>query len=295
MTMPPSPPLLELRGLTKHFGSRVVLDGVDLTIERGETVVLLGGSGSGKTTLARLVAGLDQPTSGQVFLDGQALIDVPEHEGMVRRRRLAMVFQRAGLLDSLTVYENLAFPLRERGVEPGDALDSRIRDALRALDVEDAADKLPAELSGGMAKRVGIARAIVVHPEVLVFDEPTSGLDPVTSRAVDGLIERMRERYAVTSLVITHDMISAVMIADRIVLLAAGKLTAETTPDALRRGECPVIAEFAASSGIQLDELPRHARLAPVEIRRRWEQRRAREGPHEQASWLARVLLRGAR
>ena len=188
------------------------------------------------------------------------------------RRRFAMVFQKYALLDSMTVFDNVAFPLREETRMPESEIRERVHLALRELEVDDAAKKLPGELSGGMAKRVGIARAVVTEPELLVYDEPTSGLDPVGSRVVDGLIERMRERHCVTSLVITHDMVTAYEVADRVVLLAHGKVLAQGTPEQLFREHGGEIEPFALSSGIDLARLaPRTSRKSPAEISARWD------------------------
>lgn len=265
------PPLLEVRGLCKDFGDKKVLQNVDMRLERGETVVIVGGSGCGKTTLARLLIGLDQPTSGQVLLEGVDLATLGDAELTEARRRFAMVFQRAGLLDSMNVFDNVAFPLRERGHDES-TIHERVLRTLTELGVAEAAGKLPGELSGGMAKRVGIARAMVVEPEILVYDEPTSGLDPVSSRVVDGLIERMRQRFLVSSVVITHDMISAFRIADRILLLSGGRVLVEETPAGLSRTDSPEIRAFATSSGVELEHLVfQRDRPAPDALRARWE------------------------
>ena len=230
-----APALIEVRGLVKEYDGKVVLDGIDLDIERGETCVLIGGSGSGKTTLARLLIGLERPTAGEIRLGGVDLVKLSDSDLAAMRQRFAMVFQKYALLDSMTVFDNVAFPLREETRMPEREVRERVHLALSELEVDDAAKKLPGELSGGMAKRVGIARAVVTEPEILVYDEPTSGLDPVGSRVVDGLIERMRDRHCVTSLVITHDMVTAYEVADRVVLLAHGKVVAQGTPEELFR------------------------------------------------------------
>lgn len=263
--------LIQVKDLVKRYGDKLVLDGFNLSVDRGETCVIIGGSGSGKSTFARLLVGLERPTSGQVLLDGVDLTRLSDDELTTVRRRFAVVFQKYALLDSMTVFENVAFPLREELHLSPREIRHRVHRALRELEVDDAADKLPGELSGGMAKRVGIARAVVTEPEILVYDEPTSGLDPVSSRVVDGLIERMRERHCVTSIVITHDMVSAYEIADRVVLLARGRVVAEGPPEELFRSHGPEIEPFALSSGIDLARLaPRHARRPPAEIRALW-------------------------
>lgn len=265
------PPLLEIRGLVKRFGDVTVLDGIDLTIERGETIVILGGSGSGKSTLARILIGLEPPTEGAVLLDGRDLGALSRRELEAQRRRFAMVFQKYALLDSLTVFDNVAFPLKEDQHLPHDEIHRRVMAQLEALGVAHAAKRRPAELSGGMAKRVGIARAMVMTPEILVYDEPTSGLDPVTSRVVDELIEEVRERFCVTSLVITHDMATAYGIADRVVLLHHGKVALDGPPAQIFALDDPRIRPFAVSSGVEPARLVMRAhRKTPAEIRVLW-------------------------
>jgi phospholipid/cholesterol/gamma-HCH transport system ATP-binding protein len=268
---PASRPLIEVRDLVKRFGDKTVLDGLSLRVERGETLVVIGGSGSGKTTFARLVMALDRPTSGRILLDGVDLTTLGERALARMRRRFAMVFQSAALLDSMTVLENVAFPLREETDLGKAEIRERALAKLRDLGVDQAADKLPAELSGGMAKRVGIARAMVTEPEILVYDEPTSGLDPITSRVVDGLIEDMRERFFVTSIVITHDIRTAFEVADRVVLLARGKVVVEGPPEQVFRSHSEEVRPFALSSGVDLERLaPRAARKSAAEIRAAW-------------------------
>jgi phospholipid/cholesterol/gamma-HCH transport system ATP-binding protein len=282
-------PLLELRGIVMQYGDKTVLSGVDLAIERGETVVVIGGSGSGKSTLARIIMGLEPPTAGSVLLDGLDLLSLDTSALHRARGRFGMVFQGRALLDGLTVFDNVAFPLRERAHLPEAEIHERVVAQLEALGLLEAARKMPAELSGGMAKRVGIARAMVMGPEILVYDEPTSGLDPVTSRTVDGLIEDLRQRYCVTSIVITHDMATAYGIADRIVLLANGKVAAEGDPDSIFRLEDERIRPFALSSGVDPTRFAhRRERPSPAAIRRRWEARR--DAPRERASWFGRLL-----
>lgn len=264
-------PLVEIVDLVKRFDHKTVLDGLTMHIDRGETVVLIGGSGSGKTTLGRLLVGLDQPTSGHIYLDGKDLTALDEDELARERDRFAMVFQRHALLDSLSVYDNVAFPLRERRMHDERAIRERVMKYLEALGVAAAAEKLPAQLSGGMAKRVGIARAMVMQPEIIVYDEPTSGLDPITSRMVDELIDRVREQFLVTSLVITHDMASAYAVGDRVVLLANGRIIAEGPPEEVFASHDLRVEPFAISSGVDPARLaPRTGRPTADAIRARW-------------------------
>jgi phospholipid/cholesterol/gamma-HCH transport system ATP-binding protein len=277
----------------KRFGDKTVLDGIDLVLERGETLVVIGGSGSGKSTLARIVVGLEPPTSGQILVDG---VDVATLGATARTQvlqRFAMVFQAHALLDSLSVFDNVAFPLRERTSLSEDAIESRVLRQLAALGIEDAASKLPGELSGGMAKRVGIARAMVMGPEILVYDEPTSGLDPLTSRVVDELIEEMRERYCVSSIVITHDMATAYGVADRVLLLAGGHIAAAGAPETVFEASDGRITPFASASGVDPARVSRHQRKSPEEIRARWDAEHEAPPPVRD-SWIARHLHRRA-
>lgn len=288
-----SAPLLELRSIVKCFGDHRVLDGLDLVVERGETVVVIGGSGSGKSTLARLVVGLDEPTAGKIFVDGSDLGTLGDHALARERARFAMVFQKYALLDSLTVYDNVAFPLRERHTMREPEIHALVMAQLRALDVAHAAWLLPEELSGGMAKRVGIARAMVMGPEFLVYDEPTSGLDPITSRRVDDLIEEVRAHFLVTSIVITHDMATAFRIADRVVLLDRGKIAIDATPERLFATSDPRVRPFADSSGVDPSRLAvRLQRKTPAEIRALWEKRPA-PPPRTEAHHAIADLVRG--
>lgn len=286
-----SAPLIEVRELVKIFGGRPVIDGLDLTVDRGETVVIIGGSGCGKTTLARVLMALERPTSGSVRLEGIELTALSDKELTAARSRFAMVFQTAALLDSLNVFDNVAFPLREETDLDESDIRERVLAQLGELGLGDAVERLPAELSGGMAKRVGIARAMITEPEILVYDEPTSGLDPIGARLVDGLVEQVRERCLVTSVVITHDMVTAYEIADRVVLLARGKIVACGPPEELFRSHSDDLRPFAISSGVDLDKLaPRSARKSPAEIRARYGART--RVPRGRKPWYQRMRLR---
>jgi phospholipid/cholesterol/gamma-HCH transport system ATP-binding protein len=263
--------LVETADLSKSYGDKLVLDKLSLAIERGETLAIIGGSGSGKSTFARLLMGLERPTSGHIYVGGEDTTLLSDHELMRVRHRFAMVFQRHALLDSMSVFDNVAFPLREHDHLREEEVHVRVEGALDELGVLGAAAKLPGELSGGMAKRVGIARALVTEPEILVYDEPTSGLDPVSSRTVDGLIEQMRVEHLVTSIVITHDMVTAYDVADQVALLGRGTIIARGDPETIFTVENGEVLPFAISSGLDLKRLgPRKARKPPEEIRERW-------------------------
>jgi phospholipid/cholesterol/gamma-HCH transport system ATP-binding protein len=270
-------PLLEVVDLTKRYGDKTVLDQLDLTVERGETLAIIGASGSGKSTLARHIVGLERPTSGHIYLDGVDITLLSDYTLSRTLRRFAMVFQRHALLDSMSVFDNIAFPLREETDLDEETIRERVTAQLVDLGLEDAADKLPGQISGGMAKRVGIARAMVIEPEFLIYDEPTSGLDPITSRVVDGLIDHMRDRFFVTSIVITHDMATVFDVADRVVVLAQGKIVAEATPDTIFNLEYEEIQAFLRSSAVDPARLaPRSERKSPAQIRELWRERHCR-------------------
>lgn len=262
--------------LVKKYGDKTVLDGISIRIERGETYVVIGGSGAGKSTLVRLLIALERPTSGKILVGGVDMLALDDYGLAKMRRRFGMVFQKYALFDSMTVFDNVAFPLREQTRMPARELRDRVMTKLTELGVEHAARRTPAEISGGMAKRVGIARALVMEPEILIYDEPTSGLDPVTSRVVDGLIEEMRDRFAVTSVVISHDMVSAFDLADRIALLVDGKLAVEGPPATLLQSTREDVQRFVVSCGVDASRLESRTRhKSPENIRASWRAREA--------------------
>jgi phospholipid/cholesterol/gamma-HCH transport system ATP-binding protein len=273
------PPLVVVEDLVKRYDDRLVLDHVSLHIDRGETLVVVGGSGAGKSTLIRQVVGLERPDSGRVLIEGIDLSSLSEAELLKTRRHFAVVFQNGALLDSLSVFDNVAFPLREELGIHGAEVERRVMAKLEALALGDARHKLPGELSGGMVKRVGVARAMVVEPEILVYDEPTTGLDPVTSRKVDALIDETRERFLVTSLVITHDMATAYEVADRVMLLERGRFVAEGPPERFFWSDVPAVRTFTSSSAIEPEKLKdkRRGRKTAAQIRAAW--RASHAGP----------------
>jgi len=242
-----------LEDVTKSFGDEKVLRGISFACRRAETTVIIGGSGAGKTTLIRLIVALERPTSGKIIVDGENIVGLPERELNRIRRKFGMVYQYAALLDSITVLENVAFPLVEHTKLSRKEIEARVVEKLRILGLSsNVLRKYPAELSGGMRKRVGLARALMLEPPILVYDEPTSGLDPLTSRMVDELIEEMREKFGVTSLVISHDIASCMSIAHQAILLIRGEIVARGTPQELAHGENAVAREFFAKSGVAL-------------------------------------------
>ena len=254
--------IVVLRDVKKSFDEQHVLRGIDLVARRKETVVIIGGSGAGKTTLLRLIVALERPTSGQILVEGEDIAKLPERELNRIRKKFGMVYQYAALLDSISVLDNVAFPLVEHTKLSKKEIRDRVMDKLEVLGLDPAvvAPKFPSELSGGMRKRVGLARALMLEPPILVYDEPTSGLDPLTSRLVDDLIEEMRERFNVTSIVISHDIASCFRIAHQAVLLIEGRVEAVGPPDSLVNGDSEIARTFIRNSGVDVGSLSRVTR-----------------------------------
>ncbi len=236
--------MIEVRDLKKSFGPHRVLDGVDLKIERGESLVIIGASGGGKSVLLKHLIGLTQPDSGEVSIEGQNIAKMNERDLIRVRRKFGMLFQMAALFDSMTVEENISFALRREKELSQKEIDERVADVLEMVDLPGTQKKKPAELSGGMRKRVGLARAIVYRPEIVLYDEPTTGLDPIVSDSIDQLMVRVVEKLKVTSIVVTHDMRSARRVAKRIVMLHKGKIHVSATPDELFASKDPIVHRF---------------------------------------------------
>jgi phospholipid/cholesterol/gamma-HCH transport system ATP-binding protein len=241
------------------------LTDISLTIQRGQIVVIIGGSGAGKTTLLKILIGLDRPTSGHIWFNGLDLSSMGELALNRQRKKFGMVFQYSALLDSMTVFENVAFPLREHTKLSSREIREKVIEKLGILNLHGVDQMMPSQLSGGMKKRVGLARALMLEPEVLLYDEPTSGLDPLSSRMVDELIASTRIRFGVTSIVISHDMAGALQIADSVVLLADGRVKAAGTPEELVAGSSGLAQEFFRASGIDAEKLVsgRHGAISP--------------------------------
>ena len=236
--------MIEARELKKQFGPQVVLDGVNLRIQKGEAVVILGRSGGGKSVLLKLLIGLTKPDSGQVLIAGEDITALSERELIRVRHQFGMLFQGAALFDSMTVAENIGFAFRrDRSVAPQE-ITRRVAAALEMVELSGIEEKKPAELSGGMKKRVGLARAIVYQPEIILYDEPTTGLDPIASDAIDRLIIRVREQLNVTSVVVTHDMRSARRVGSRILMLHNKQVHVSGSPDEIFNSTDPVVAQF---------------------------------------------------
>ncbi len=239
-------PVVELDDLFLSFGDHTVLKGVSLDLHRGETLSVLGGSGAGKSTILRLILGLSLPDSGEVRVEGQDIANVPLTQVLTLRRNMGMVFQEAALFDSLSVYDNVGFYLHEHTKLSEDEIRRRVRESLDLVDLEaeQVMDLLPAELSGGMKKRVGIARAIVHRPRLLLYDEPTSGLDPITTRTINDLISKLQSELDVSSIVVTHDIRSAFLISNRVALLFEGRLVFVGGPEEMVASEDEYVREF---------------------------------------------------
>ena len=244
---------VRIRDLHKSYGEHHVLRGVSLDIHRGKTNLVIGPSGSGKTVLMRQLIRLENPDSGQLIVNG---IDFAQLEGLdlaAMRRTFGMVFQMSALFDSMTVFDNVAFPLREHTDLSRKEVRDRVMDRLAALGVAAAAQKLPAQLSGGMQKRVAVARAMILESEILIYDEPTTGLDPITTEMVDELITEAEEMFGVTSIVISHDMASVLRIANHLSFLHEGQIAATGTPEELLHTDHPATAEFIRASRVSMD------------------------------------------
>jgi phospholipid/cholesterol/gamma-HCH transport system ATP-binding protein len=248
--------IVVLKDVRKSFGDQEVLKGISMTCRRNETTCIVGGSGAGKTTLLRLIVALERPTSGSIFIEGEDIAPMGEHELNRVRQKFGMVYQYAALLDSINVLDNVAFPLVEHTKLSASQRRAKVLDKLRVLGLEEnVLAKFPAELSGGMRKRVGLARALMLDPPIIVYDEPTSGLDPLTSRAVDDLIDETRRRFGVTSLVITHDIASCFHIADQAILLVRGNIIAGGSPEDLAHGDNELARDFIVKSGVDVDAI----------------------------------------
>jgi phospholipid/cholesterol/gamma-HCH transport system ATP-binding protein len=244
---------IRVRGLEKTFGPQHVLKGVDLDIERGRTNIVIGGSGQGKSVLMKHLMGLLKPDKGQIWVDGEDIVPLGTQQMGRLRRKFGMVFQYAALFDSMNVVENIAFPLIERYHLSNAEIMERVRDLLKRLDlagVTGIEQKFPPELSGGQRKRVGLARALIDRPEILLYDEPTTGLDPVASKNVDEMISRTADDFGVTSVVISHDMASTFRIGDRISMLAGGKIIVSGTAKEVLASQRPELREFVETSGL---------------------------------------------
>jgi phospholipid/cholesterol/gamma-HCH transport system ATP-binding protein len=239
--------LIEIQNLSKSFEDNHVLRGIDLDVEQGSTTVILGKSGTGKSVLLKILIGLISPDEGSVRIGGGEVVGMKRKELNELRRSMGYLFQSAALYDSMSVRENLAFPLVRQEKLDADELEARIVIQLRLVGLLDAIDKMPAELSGGMKKRIGLARALITNPKIMFYDEPTTGLDPITSREISYLMKSMQERYQPTSIAVTHDMQCAHIIADTAAILHDGLLDQRGTIESLERSQDPEVRSFFAT------------------------------------------------
>lgn len=241
-----SGPVVELRGVRKAFGRLHVLDGLDLRVRPQETLTIIGGSGTGKTVILKLMVGLLKPEAGRVLVEGEDLVPLAEEQLFRVRRRIGFLFQGAALFDSLSVGENVAYPLREHTQMDGAQVAARVREVLALVGLDGVEGVAPAALSGGMRKRVGLARAIALAPDLILYDEPTTGLDPQNAEKINALIRDLQRKLGVTSVVVTHDMHSAFKVSDRIALLREGRIAAQGTPAELRGSAEEFVQDFIA-------------------------------------------------
>ncbi len=244
MTTASNQPLIEVRDLHQRIGAQEILRGFSISIKRGETLVLLGRSGGGKSVFLRHLIGLMKPISGEILVEGVDIVDFNERELERIRCQIGMVFQDGALFDGMSVAGNVGFPLRERGERDEEVIRRKVAETLAMVNLGGSEDKMPVNLSGGMRKRVALARAIVSPPDVILYDEPTAGLDPIVSDSINKLIRRLQRQLHATSIVVTHDMTSCYHIADRVALLYEGKVYFDGTVAELRASRDPVIADF---------------------------------------------------
>ncbi len=255
--------MIKLKDVYKSFGSKKVLQGFSLDVVEGETMVIIGYSGTGKSVAIKHIVGLLEPDSGTVLVDDKEVPKLPRRELYALRARIGYVFQFAALFDSLSIGDNVAMGLRKLEMKPSE-ISERVSEALRLVDLPDTENRFPAELSGGMRKRVGIARAIALRPKYILYDEPTTGLDPVTSAVIDELMLRMRKQLGVTGVVITHDMRSAYTVGSRIAMLYEGRVRQVGTVDEIRNTKDPVVRQFiegrASLNEVEMAGVPASAR-----------------------------------
>jgi phospholipid/cholesterol/gamma-HCH transport system ATP-binding protein len=236
--------MINVKGLVKRIGTQEILRGVDLEVPRSETLAIIGRSGGGKSVLLKHLIGLMRPDAGEIWIEGENIIGMTERRLASIRQKVGILFQGSALFDSMTVAENIAFPLREAGERDAKVLRMKVSEMLEIMDMPGQEDKMPVNLSGGMKKRVGLARSIVRQPSCILYDEPTSGLDPVVSDSINRLIRRLQRRFGVTGIVVTHDMKNAFHVADRIAYLHEGRIHFHGTAEELRLSNDQLLQDF---------------------------------------------------
>ena len=242
--VPPAPTVIAIRGLRKSFGSQVVLNGIDLSIDSGKTLSVLGQSGAGKSVLLKLIIGLIKPDSGSIEIEAQDIGTVSRGQLSEIRKKMGFVFQNGALYDSLTVAQNVEFPLARHTQLSREERNHRVRELLSKVGMARDADKLPSEISGGMRKRAGLARALALNPEIVLFDEPTAGLDPITADEIDGLITDLKKERNMTSVVVTHDIHGVRFYSDRVVMLREGSIVMDGTFEDFEKSKDEFLARF---------------------------------------------------
>jgi phospholipid/cholesterol/gamma-HCH transport system ATP-binding protein len=236
--------MIDVRRLHKRFGNKTVLEEVSFTVERGTVCVIMGGSGSGKSTILRHLIGAHKPDRGEIYLDGEDIAPLSERDLQRVRRKFGMLFQGGALLNSLTVGENVALPIRYHTDLPTETIEIMVKLKLELVGLRDAEHLKPAEISGGMQKRVSLARAIALDPKIVFYDEPSAGLDPIVSGVIDTLMRDLTQKLGITSVVVTHDMNSAFRIADKMIMLHRGRIVASGTPEEMRHSPDPLVQQF---------------------------------------------------
>ena len=237
------PPIV-VKGLRKSFGEQTVLNGIDLAVKHGDNLSVLGRSGTGKSVLLKLIIGLQQPDAGSIQIGGQEIVGLPRARLNEIRKKIGFLFQQAALYDSLTVAENVAFPLDRHSKMSGDERKKRVQELLSDVGMDHDLEKLPSQISGGMQKRVGLARALALDPEILLFDEPTAGLDPITAGEIDNLIMQLKERRKITSVVVTHDIRAVKTYSGHVVLMDQGSIVAEGSFEDLQKSQDKFVVQF---------------------------------------------------
>jgi phospholipid/cholesterol/gamma-HCH transport system ATP-binding protein len=245
--------MIKIENLYKSFGDEKVLTNINLIIPEGKITVILGRSGAGKSVLIKHIIGLIKPDSGKIYVNGQEITGLREKELDKVREHFGMLFQGGGLFDSITVWENVAFPLVERGNTPGDEIEKAVKRRISQVGLTGMENKLPSQLSGGMKNRVGLARALVTNPDIILFDEPTAGLDPITENSISKLIIQTHKRHKNTYVIISHDIEMTLRVADKVALLYGGKIVAEGTPDDLKKSKDSFVSNFLNGSLEDLD------------------------------------------
>jgi phospholipid/cholesterol/gamma-HCH transport system ATP-binding protein len=248
-------PLIEFKNTTKRFGDNIVLDGIDLSVYKGEITSIIGKSGTGKSVLLKHIIGLLEPDSGEVFFEGKSLAGMRNAERRALKRKFSYLFQETALFDFLTVYENIALPLKETTSLPDSEIQRRVRDKMHQLDLREIDLSYPSQLSGGMKKRVALARALVTDPEIVLFDEPTTGLDPIRKNAVHSMIANYQKRFGFTGIIVSHEIPDVFFISQRVAMIEDGKILFQGTPEEIQRETTPVVKNFIQGLESPHDEL----------------------------------------